>query len=431
MRKRTTALFMAGLMAAMTVGGTVSVKAEEKTTLKWATWALAEEALAPTYQAMVDTYMEKNPNVEIENVTYPYGQYLDQLIISASGGNAPDIAHIKQEWLPQLIEQGAIQDLSQVISVELQEDYYPGALEGATVDGKLMASPWFSSPCALYYNKDLMEQAGIENVPGTWEELMEDAKAVAALGTDENGNQIYGYGLPNSNTEVGNGYNIFPHLWNHGGEYMNENGEFELTTQESLAAFDEIQKLYLDEITPNGSTLKDLRNLFAQGRLGFYYDLEIAGANFVEASPLGEDFADHYGVIPIPGQNDANGSGYITQHYFVVFNTCENMDVAADLLEHLSGSEVLQILYDAGMGKMPSRASVAEMDIYKNPTDENKKAFVDSLPYARALPAGYLEFMDADKVLVDALSILSVSDSPVEDIIGDVQTQLEDLYGIE
>lgn len=403
----------------------------ENVTLTWATWALAEEALAPTYQAMVDTYMEEHPEVTIENVTYPYAQYLDQLIISASGGNAPDIAHIKQEWLPQLIEQWAIQDLSQIITVELKEDYYAGSIEGATVDGKLMASPWFTSPCALFYNKDLMAQAGIEEVPSTWSELMEAARAVSALGTDETGNKIYGYGLPNSNTEVGNGYNVFPHLWNHGGEYMNEDGTFDLMSEESLEAFAEVQSLYLDEITPNGSTLKDLRNLFAQGRLGFYYDLEMAGATFIEASPKGEVFAESFGAVPIPGQTDENGASYITQHYFVVFNTCDNLDAAASLLEHLSGETVLQILYDAGMGKMPARASVAEMDIYANPESEITKAFVNALPYARALPAGYIEFMDADKVLVDALSVLSVSDAPTEELIQGVQDELEELYGIE
>jgi multiple sugar transport system substrate-binding protein len=69
--------------------------------LTWATWAIAEEALKPTYMAMITTFMKDHPDVKIKPVTYPYAQYLDQLIISAASGNAPDIAHIKSEWLPR------------------------------------------------------------------------------------------------------------------------------------------------------------------------------------------------------------------------------------------------------------------------------------------------------------------------------------------
>ena len=89
--------------------GTSDSQATEKTdapatkpvTLKWASWALAEEKLYPTYAAMANTFMDANKDIKIEmDGSQAYSTYLDQLIVSAIGGTAPNVAHIKAEWLP-------------------------------------------------------------------------------------------------------------------------------------------------------------------------------------------------------------------------------------------------------------------------------------------------------------------------------------------
>lgn len=83
--------------------------ASKPVTLKWASWALAEEKLYPTYAAMANTFMDANKDIKIEmDGSQAYSTYLDQLIVSAIGGTAPNVAHIKAEWLPQLLETGAV-----------------------------------------------------------------------------------------------------------------------------------------------------------------------------------------------------------------------------------------------------------------------------------------------------------------------------------
>lgn len=118
-----------------------STSSSEPKEISWATWAVSEEALKPIYMSMVETYMEDHQDVTVNVVTYPYAQYKDQLIISAAASNAPDIAHIKKEWMPELVAQGALQPLDDVLSDELKSDYYENFVTGATIDGKLMAAP--------------------------------------------------------------------------------------------------------------------------------------------------------------------------------------------------------------------------------------------------------------------------------------------------
>jgi len=244
--------------AAATTAAQTTAASNEKKTFSWATWALSEESLKPTYMAMAQTFMDANPNVTIETVAYPYAQYKDQLVISAAASNAPDIAHVKAEWVPALLKLGALQNLNDVLSPELKKDYFEAILKGVTVDGKIISAPWFTNPYALYYNKTLMEKAGIKELPKNWTELMAAARKISALGKDEKGNKIYGYALSNNKSAPGSGYNFFPHMWTFGGEFCDANGNITIYTPENVKAFEEAKSLYVDEISPNGSTFKDL-----------------------------------------------------------------------------------------------------------------------------------------------------------------------------
>ncbi len=406
-----------------------AASAGEPKEISWATWTVSEEALKPIYMSMVETYMEQHPEVTINVVTYPYAQYKDQLIISAAASNAPDIAHIKKEWMAEFIAQNALQQLDDVLSADLKSDYYENFLTGATIDGKLMAAPWFNNPVALYYNKTLLEKAGISELPSNWKELMEDARKISALGADENGNKIYGYALPNSKSETGLGYNVFPHMWTYGGDFSDKDGNIVINSPENVAAFTEIQQLYQEEISPNGLTLKDARNLFAQGVVGFYYDLEAAVAPIQEATPKGDAFKEEYSTMVIPAMDSPNGYGYTVEHYLAVYNTCDELETIGDLIDHMTGKTVLQILYDGGQGKMPDRSSVAEMEIFKNSDRETTKAYVEALSTAHPLPCDNAAFMQADEAFMDALAQLTISGDPVDKIVADLDARVKELYG--
>ena len=60
-------------------------------------------------------------------------------------------------------------------------DHFPSIIESQTVDGKLVALPAFTDAPALYYRKDLLDQAGVKKVPTTWDELLSAIEAVRRL----------------------------------------------------------------------------------------------------------------------------------------------------------------------------------------------------------------------------------------------------------
>lgn len=406
--------------------GTSDSQATEKTdapatkpvTLKWASWALAEEKLYPTYAAMANTFMEANKDITIEmDGSQAYSTYLDQLIVSAIGGTAPNVAHIKAEWLPQLLETGAVKTVVG-ISDNVMKDYSAGAISGVTIDGEMVAMPWFANTEALFYNKALLERAGVkaEDIK-SWDDLLAAAEKVSALGDD-----IYGLAFPDSEVETGEGYNILPALWANGGEFMKD-GKVTLDTDAGIKTYTQLQNVFKKGLSPKGATLKDLRNMFGQGKIGFYYDLQAVISTCASAAANEEEFYKNFGCMVIPGA-DANGSGYLVTHLLVVFDTTtdEQMPAMAKFLEHMSSDVVINILYEAGQGKMSSRASVNEK-VFAN-ADETTQVYVKAMETAKDLPGTQISLSEADTIMVKGLSRIANGED-VKTVVSAMQSELQ------
>lgn len=389
-------------------------------TLKWASWALAEEKLYPTYAAMANTFMDANKDITIEmDGSQAYSTYLDQLIVSAIGGTAPNVAHIKAEWLPQLLETGAVKAVVG-ISDAVMNDYSAGAISGVTVGGEMVAMPWFANTEALFYNKALLEKANvkIEDIK-SWNDLLAAAEKVSALGDD-----IYGLAFPDSEVETGEGYNILPALWANGGEFMKD-GKVTLDTEAGIKTYTQLQEVFQKGLSPKGATLKDLRNLFGQGKIGFYYDLQAVISTCASAAASEEEFYKNFGCMVIPGA-DENGSGYLVTHLLVVFDTTtdEQMPAMAKFLEHMSSDVVINILYEAGQGKMSSRASVNEK-VFAN-ADETTQVYVKAMTTAKDLPGTQISLSEADTIMVKGLSRIANGED-VKTVVSAMQTELQAL----
>lgn len=394
--------------------------ASKPVTLKWASWALAEEKLYPTYAAMANTFMEANKDITIEmDGSQAYSTYLDQLIVSAIGGTAPNVAHIKAEWLPQLLETGAVKAVVG-ISDAVMKDYSAGAISGVTVDGEMVAMPWFANTEALFYNKALLERAGVkaEDIK-SWSDLLAAAEKISALGED-----IYGLAFPDSEVEPGEGYNILPALWANGGEFMKD-GKVTLNTDAGIKTYTQLQEIFKKGLSPKGATLKDLRNLFGQGKIGFYYDLQAVISTCASAAANEEEFYKNFGCMVIPGA-DANGSGYLVTHLLVVFDTTtdEQMPAMAKFLEHMSSDVVINILYEAGQGKMSSRASVNEK-VFAN-ADATTQVYVKAMTTAKDLPGTQISLSEADTIMVKGLSRIANGED-VKTVVAAMQTELQTL----
>lgn len=112
------------------------------------------------------------------------GEYniLNQKLIAAVAADMPpDIAQVFESWTDELVQEGIVAPLDAMIDGPHgfdRKDVVPVLLDNVTVRGKIWSLPYNKSVQALYWNKRMFKEAGLdpEKPPATWEELVEVAK---------------------------------------------------------------------------------------------------------------------------------------------------------------------------------------------------------------------------------------------------------------
>ncbi|MFO1038707.1 MAG: ABC transporter substrate-binding protein [Geminicoccaceae bacterium] len=95
--------------------------------------------------------------------------------ILAAGSADIDVFQIDVIW-PGILANHFI-DLKDSIPADQVSANFPAIVDNNTVEGRLVAMPWFTDAGILYYRKDLLDKAG-KAPPKTWQELSETAKAI-------------------------------------------------------------------------------------------------------------------------------------------------------------------------------------------------------------------------------------------------------------
>lgn len=114
---------------------------------------------------------------------------LYQQLLAAGSGDV-DVFQIDVVW-PGLLGTHFL-DLSSEFSTDEVSAHFPAIIENNTVDGQLVAMPWFTDAGLLYYRKDLLEKYGAKP-PKTWQELYDTAKRIQDEERAAGNDKMWGY----------------------------------------------------------------------------------------------------------------------------------------------------------------------------------------------------------------------------------------------
>ncbi len=137
-------------------------------------------SLQPTFtdffNGLIAAYEEANPNVTVNWTDLPYDAIQEKLVTSAAGGTSPDVVNLNTQMALTLAGKGALVDLNAEATNEQKGIYVESLYNSAKIGDSVYAFPWYASPCIMFYNKALFEQAGITEVPTNFQASFEMAK---------------------------------------------------------------------------------------------------------------------------------------------------------------------------------------------------------------------------------------------------------------
>lgn len=265
--KKATTILTAGVMAGSVMALPTNVMAEEKPVT--ITFSFDQGVGEPT-QKIVDAYNESQDKIQVETVILPqdantvHDDFVNKL---ASGDTSVDVMGLDVTYISEFGSAGWLADLTDLVDPSVTEGMLTGPVEGATIDGKLVAMPWFTNSSVLFYRSDVLEELGAE-VPTTWEGWMELAdKAVGINGVE------YGADFQAAQSEA-LVCNWVEYVWSNGGDILDKDGNPVVNSENNIEAT-EIMKKLVDEYAPEGITTyteTESEQVFKEGKCLFIRD---------------------------------------------------------------------------------------------------------------------------------------------------------------
>jgi ABC-type glycerol-3-phosphate transport system substrate-binding protein len=352
----------------------------------------SESGLSQFQQTAIDEFEKANPNINVEVVTVPYPEYQQRLTLAVHGGNAPDVSTVDQIWNSGFAVAGAIVPLDDMIANSTsvkQENFFPGAWESATWDGKVWGVPFNVDVWQFtFYNKALLEAAGVEAQSlATWEGL----KDAGAKLTDRDAGK-FGIGLfAHKGEDTVVVMNSF--IYSNGGSVLNDDGTCALTAPEAVEALAYLADLqqYAPEGILNASS-GDMRELFLNGSLATEWWPALEQPT-LQQSDLEWDFVN--GTAPEGKTPIGTYGGW----NLVVYEQSEHKEEAWKFIEFLTSAEVNGRVVDL----VPANIEAADAFLKANRSGPEK--ILEHLNNARPRPLSpnYLQVSDIQQDMMQAI----------------------------
>jgi len=284
-------------------------------------------------QTQVDTWNANNDS-QIELTVVPAGtEFVTKMGAAIAAGEQPDIASIDLIFTPVFSSTGQLTDITEFVrALPFANDLTPAHMGLGMYEGRNYAVPTAVDGSFMIYNKDLFEQAGLdpEDPPSNWDELLEAARAVNALGDD-----IYGYWFSGACAGC-LGFIHMPFVWANGANFV---------------------------------------SAFAAGNIG------MAGVGNFAIPTYVNDHPDHnFGVFHFPGK-DGGSASFAGGDVIAIPAGTEHVEEAWRFIEWTLSEEAQLEIYAAN-GQIPVRLSLVDNEYFEG--DERQHIAASALAVGHA-----------------------------------------------
>ena len=287
----------------------------------------------------------ENPDVEITVEVLPWADRNTKLTTALAAGAGPDVGYLNADFVPQHALDGNLEPAEAVIEGDA-DDFLENSRANLSIDGTLYAVPALSTVTTAVYNVPLLEEAGVTDMPTTWDELLAIGPAVK-----ETGKFLTSYA---GSLESTLNMSYFPLLWQAGGEVLNEDGTAAFNSAEGLEALNFVVTLFnegyvdLDEgvTNPPAGT-----GVVMEGRAAVVMAGE-AGA----ASQWQETWGGPEAVQVGAPLTKAISTSYGTTAGWGIFKGAENLEAAQAWVRYITSPEPMATILTGG-GFMSPRIS--------------------------------------------------------------------------
>ncbi|TLS53878.1 extracellular solute-binding protein [Paenibacillus antri] len=207
---------------------------------KLALWTF-QEVHAKYYNGMAESWNAANPNkpIELEVTTLPDADMHSKLLISLqSGVGAPDLSDIEISKFPNFLRGDIpLAELNDVID-PVKDNIVQARVDMYAKDGKYYGVDFHVGASVMYYNKEILDQAGVNaDDIVTWADFVEAGKTVLAK-----------TGKPMTAVETIGEWQFWQMISQQGSDFLDADGNVILDNEINVKTVDFLKQMIKDEV---------------------------------------------------------------------------------------------------------------------------------------------------------------------------------------
>jgi multiple sugar transport system substrate-binding protein len=381
-------------------------------------------------QQMLEQFHAQHPNIRVFYTPDP-DNFDERMTADFQAGTAPDVLAGCCESLPTWAQRGYLLDLRPYVEADLERstiDEWSKAQYQAffTHDGLQFALPKYHGGLALYYNKDLFDQTGVDYPDGTWThgDYLDAMQRVTAGARGRGQDGLWG-----SMVDIA-WDRIQVHVNGWGGHFVDPADPTRslMADAKALAAMQWLRdRMWQDRVMASFLDVQNLetRHAFIQQRLAMVEDGSWSLRDILEKAPF------RVGVAPFPAGPERRVT-LATTDGFAIYAGTKYPDAAWELLKFLTGVD-----YGRAMARthllQPARSSLIEewaryvKDLYPEKAGEvDVAAFADGHIQGYSVTVEVFANMESARELTKAAweQVFTLGREPV-DRMKEVSAQIE------
>ncbi|MET9110570.1 ABC transporter substrate-binding protein [Streptomyces zhihengii] len=281
---------------------------------------------------------EKRTGIKVKLEVVPWSDLLTRIMTATTSGQGPDVLNIGNTWSASLQATGALLpwDEKNLAKIGGRDRFVDSALGSTGAEGQDPAAvPLYSMAYALYYNKKMFADAGVEAPPATWDELVATGRKISK-------DDKWGLGAEGSNLS-NNIHQVFVLGKQHGADFFDAEGKADFTSDGAVKAVKQYVDLMATDkvVAPGNAEYAQNQSLsdFSKGKTAMVL-WQAAATTFKAQGMKDED----WGVAPVPVQSgtpgqDTSVNSMVAGINMAVFKNTKNLDGALEFVKFMTSDE--------------------------------------------------------------------------------------------
>lgn len=341
-------------------------------------WQYVFDARIKAMNELIKRFEVANPGIKVKHTTFPYADYQTKIAAAVPAGQGPDVVQLYYGWLDNFVGAKFIQPLPRDAFPHdvIEKEFYP-IVQTMKRDGEYYGLPTAVRTLALFYNKKLFQEAGLDpnKPPQTLDEYLEAAKKTVKR--DAAGNMLSAgavIDMPGQDL----------HWWREallrqmgGKPYSDDNKTVAYDSEAGAKALNWYADLQRVHKVGQAGFMDEGQAAFRAGRAAMTVD----GSFRLGAFGGIKNF--EWGVTELPASADGKRSNFASYWVNAITGkpTGAKLEAAKKFMAFTTSPEAMQVWLDM-VGELPARKAAAETE--KNFSHPIYGPFLKALNYSQA-----------------------------------------------